>query len=244
MPESFTQSLPFLADGLKLHGVLHLPDYPPKALIVGCHGLMANKSSPKQIELARRCIAWGAAYFRFDHRGCGESEGLFETDTTIENRVRDLIAAVDAGRHALGGEFPVGLFGSSLGGTVCLVAAQRIAPFAIVTLAAPIRSKTIQVPNDAPESLKDEILRDRLRFDISDELRSISHILIVHGSHDETVDMQNANWIYSRAKEPKEKLILEDADHRISDPNHQQRFMQATAQWFLNCYSDQNADLR
>ena len=86
MPASTAQSLPFLADGLKLYGVLHLPDCPPKALIVGCHGLMSDKASPKQVELARRCVNWGAAYFRFDHRGCGESEGRFEADTTVGNR--------------------------------------------------------------------------------------------------------------------------------------------------------------
>ena len=242
MTEHAMQSISFSVDDLQLYGVLHLPDSPPKALIAGCHGLMSDKASPKQIELARRCVKWGAAYFRFDHRGCGESEGQFEADTTVENRVRDLSAAVDAARHTLGKTLPVGLFGSSLGGTVCLLAAQRIAPFAMVTLAAPVRSKSIQVPDDSPQSLKDEILRHRLQFDITNELRSIDHILVVHGSRDETVDVENADVIFAYAQEPKTTLILENADHRISDPEHQERFMQATTQWFADCYFDRFVD--
>ena len=238
MPEHVIRSIPFFVDDLKLHGVLHRPDSSPKALIVGCHGLMSDKASPKQIALARRCVKWGAAYFRFDHRGCGESEGRFEADTTVDNRARDLIAAVDAAHHTLGRNLPVGLFGSSLGGTVCLIAAQRISPFAMVTLAAPVRSKAIQVPDDSPDSLKNEI-KDQLRFDITTELRSLDHILVVHGSCDETVDVSNADLIITNAKEPKTTLILENADHRISDPIHQERFMQAAAQWFSDCYFDQ-----
>lgn len=239
MPEPFTQSVTFFVDGLKLRGELHLPANHPKALIVGCHGLMADKSSPKQIELARRCVVWGAAYFRFDHRGCGESEGRFEEDTTIEKRSRDLIAAVDASIHTLGRKLPVGLFGSSLGGAVCLIASARISPFAMVTLAAPVRSKSIEIPDNTPESLKNEILKNRLHFDITAELSRIDRILVVHGSRDETVALENADWIFKYAQEPKAALILDDADHRISDPTHQEHFMQAATQWLSKCYSDQ-----
>ena len=244
MPESFTQSITFSIDGLKLCGVLHLPVCTPKALIVGCHGLMADKSSPKQLALARRCVAWGAAYFRFDHRGCGTSEGLFEEDTTIENRVRDLIAAVAAATHTLGKTLPTGLFGSSLGGTVCLIASSHISPFATVTLATPVRSKSIHVPENIPEPLKNEIFRGRLRFNLTAQLTSLDHILIVHGSADETVAVENAHWIYAHAKEPKTELILENCDHRISDTNHQKRFLQAATQWFSDCYFGRLADSR
>jgi len=242
MAKHVMRSISFSVDDLQLNGVLHLPGGSPKAVVVGCHGLMADKASPTQIELARRCVKWGAAYFRFDHRGCGESEGRFEADTTIENRGRDLIAAVDAACHSIGGDLPVGLFGSSLGGTVCLVASASISPFAVVTLAAPVSSTSIQIPGNAPESLRNEILRNQLQFDITAELTSVNHILVVHGSHDETVGVENADLIFKYAREPKTTLILENADHRISDPIHQKRFMQAATQWFSDCYFDQFVD--
>ncbi len=231
-PPPVEQPVWFTVQGLRLSGTLHRPNGCPKALIVGCHGLQADQSSPKQIALAHRCTALGAAYFRFDHRGCGQSEGLFEADTTVETRSRDLVAAVAAARQAIGEDLPVGLFGSSLGGTVCLITASQLSPFAMVTLAAPVRSRSIEMPPDTPASLKSELFGHRLRFDITHTLSSIDHILIVHGSADETVGVDNAHWILQHANEPKETLILPDADHRISDAGHQQRFMQAAIQWF------------
>ncbi len=225
----------FAADGLKLSGVVHLPERSPKALIVGVHGLLSDKSSPKQITLAKNVNRRQMAYFRFDHRGCGESEGSFNTQTTLANREADLIAATRAAREILGPEIPVGLFGSSLGGTICLKAAGQIAPFALVTLAAPVRSRSIQIPDDSPDSLRDEILGNRLRFDIKEELSNIGSILIIHGSADATVPADNAETIYRLAKPPKEKIVLENGDHRVSDPQHQTLFIKAATDWFAKC---------
>ena len=225
-------SISFVTQQLKLSAVLHLPNQDPLAVIVGCHGLMADKSSPKQIELAKRCMARGMAYFRFDHRGCGQSEGVFEADTTLENRRTDLIAAVHAAVKVLGKDLPIGLFGSSLGGTVCLSAARSISPFAMVTLATPVKSRPIHLPKDSPQSLKNEILKKQLKFNLTTMLGSIHHILIIHGSKDETVPRENADTIYRMAKGPKKLMLLEGGDHRISDTLHQKMFLQATTRWF------------
>lgn len=217
-----------------MSGALHLPKQQPVAVVLGCHGLMADKHSPKQIELAKRCTARGMAYFRFDHRGCGQSEGVFEIDTTLENRITDLLAAARAAAAALGTDVPIGLFGSSLGGTVCLAAAQRISPFAIVTLATPVQSRSIHIPDDSPQSLKNEIFEKQLAFDLAAILGSIHHILIIHGSCDETVPINNARMIYRLAKKPKKQIILAGGDHRISDSDHQEIFLNSSVQWFAD----------
>lgn len=239
MLTNLEQSVFFVADGLKLSGVLHLPTHEPLAVVVGCHGLMATKNSPKQIELARGCTAIGMAYFRFDHRGCGESEGDFEIDTTLENRKSDLVAAVHAAYHTLGKNLPLGLFGSSLGGTVCLTAARRLSPFAIVTLAAPVHNRSIHIPEDSPESLKNELAKNRMTFNITDTLGSIHDILIIHGSSDVTVPVDNAHTIYRMANDPKRQMIVESGDHRISKRSDQENVMRKTVQWFSGCYKDQ-----
>ena len=228
----------FVAEGLRLSGILHLPDKNPLAVVVGCHGLMANKNSPKQIELARACTTIGMAYFRFDHRGCGQSDGIFERDTTLENRQSDLTAAVHAVENAVGKNTPIGLFGSSLGGTVCLATACRLSPFAIVTLAAPVQSRSIQLPEDSPQSLNNEIGRNRLAFNIAETMGAIHHILVVHGGNDETVPVENADIIYRIADQPKKRLILKGGDHRVSDTAQQKIFVQATVQWFKDCYQN------
>jgi uncharacterized protein len=234
----------FVSDGLKLSGVLHPPDAPPVAVIVGCHGLKADKHSPKQLALASRCMAERMAYFRFDHRGCGASEGVFEEHTTLANRRADLIAAVQTAKRATGADLPIGLFGSSLGGTVCLAAAQEVNPFAVVTLAAPIQSRSVRMPADSPASLINDLVANRLSFDIRPSIRSIHHILVIHGSADETVPTENAHSIYDLARPPKEKIILPNGDHRISERSQQNRFIDTAVRWFVTCYREQFRTIR
>jgi esterase/lipase len=135
----------------------------------------------------------------------------------------------------MGKKMPVGLFGSSLGGTVCLTAASGLSPFAIVTLAAPVESRSIRMPEESPESLKNEIGGKRMTFNIGGLMTAIHHILVVHGSSDETVSVENARTIYRMAGEPRKKLILNDGDHRISNRTHQEIFIQAALKWFVDC---------
>lgn len=232
------QKIDFNVDGLKLSGILHLPAHPPAALIVGVHGLMADKNSPKQIALAKHVTAMKMAYLRFDHRGCGDSEGVFNEQTTLENRRSDLRSAIQAARQVVG-RIPLGLFGSSLGGTVCLTAAKQVTPFAMVTLAAPVQSRTIQLPLDSPDSLKEELVSSRLSFNIKEEINHIHHILIIHGSADTTVPVENADTIYRLSNHPKKQIVLENGDHRISNPLHQKQFVEAAANWFGECYEAQ-----
>ena len=233
------QKINFKIDGLNLSGVLHYPENTPTALIIGVHGLMADKNSPKQIALAECINALKMAYLRFDHRGCGQSEGSFNEQTTLENRRSDLIAAIQAAQNIVGKTIPIGLFGSSLGGTICLTAAKQVTPFAMVTLAAPVRSRSIELPADSPQSLKSEIIGNQLRFDIKEKIYNIHHILIIHGSADEIVPIENADTIYHLSSQPKKQIVLENGDHRVSHPLHQQQFLDAATNWFFNCYQQQ-----
>jgi alpha-beta hydrolase superfamily lysophospholipase len=72
-----TEEIMFSSDGLCLRGTLHRPscDLPP--VVIGSHGLLSSRRSPKQIALANRCCRYGMAFFRFDHRGVGDSQGPF-----------------------------------------------------------------------------------------------------------------------------------------------------------------------
>ncbi|MBR9980379.1 MAG: damage-inducible protein CinA, partial [Desulfatitalea sp.] len=61
-----------MSDGHRLTGTLHLPDVERPPVVIGCHGLLADRRSPKQIALASALGRLGIAYLRFDHRGCGD----------------------------------------------------------------------------------------------------------------------------------------------------------------------------
>jgi alpha-beta hydrolase superfamily lysophospholipase len=227
--------LHFTSDGLNLVGTLHLPDRPLAPVVIGCHGLLADRSSPKQISLARACNREKLAYFRFDHRGCGDSQGDFGTVTSLEARCRDLKSAMERLQHqsVVG---PVAcVFGSSFGGTVVLSLAAQIADQvtnqvtlpALITYAAPINHATIQVSairDKQGRPVNPGWLPENMAFDITDRLDRITNLLVSHGQFDETVPLDHARTIFKMAREPKKLLIQKGGDHRMSDRQHQLEF--------------------
>jgi alpha-beta hydrolase superfamily lysophospholipase len=224
----------FPCDRLVLQGYLHLPPQTRPPVVIGSHGLYSSGNSPKQIALAEECNRLGIAYFRFDHRGCGKSQGEFEEVTSLEARCRDLIAAAAAMRARTDLEDQLGLFGSSMGGTVCLSAAGELGAQALVTFAAPIRSR---IPAGSPRftaQRKDGIYLDaaKTRFDITGRLAANENILVFHGDSDDVVPVSHAEEIYDLAGEPKKKIIQKKGDHLMSNPEHQQTFVRETSMWF------------
>ena len=229
--DSVPEAIVFKSDEFKLKGYLHLPPAPSPPFVIGCHGLFSAKNSPKQIELARQCNRLNMAYFRFDHRGCGESTAPFEDVTSLNKRCVDLKAAANMlrARNDLGNH--MGLFGSSMGGSVCLAAAGDLAARAVVTWAAPIRSADLVRPQTRSTAGSNTPFKDN-PFDISNRLTGLSHIHIFHGDADETVPLPHAEEIYARVNEPKKLSVFPLSDHRMSRPSDQQVFQREAARWF------------
>jgi alpha-beta hydrolase superfamily lysophospholipase len=233
--KSIIEDISFLSDGFKLKGYLHLPSTDRPPVVIGSHGLYSSSSSPKQIALADQCNRFGIAYFRFDHRGCGNSEGKFEEVTSLEARCRDLAdaVAVITGRSDTGDRF--GLFGSSMGGAVCLSVASELGADTLVTFAAPIRSRILE--NELPLSENSDtpgIFLDtqKRRFDISDRLPVICNILVFHGEADDVVPVSHAEEIYSFVKPPKKLIKQKQGDHPMSNEAHQKTFIKEASLWF------------
>ncbi|HMA85387.1 MAG TPA: alpha/beta fold hydrolase [Desulfosalsimonadaceae bacterium] len=229
------QTIWFKSDGLNIHGTLHLPDMPKPPIVVGAHGLMSDGDSPKQVALAEKLNEIGIAYFRFDHRGCGKSQGEFSEVTTFDGRCRDLLDGIKTLLDMDVTDGRIGLFGSSLGGAGILACASEINPRAVVTVAAPIRSGAIHPPyiNDtANQPMLESLSRKKLFFDISNRVAGISNLLLFHGDADPIVPYENALEIYERASAPVELVRLENGDHPMSDEGHQAAFMARTIEWY------------
>jgi alpha-beta hydrolase superfamily lysophospholipase len=227
----------FKTDGLRLRGTLHRPPRPLPPVVIGLHGLLSDSTSPKQIALAECCNRKGIAYFRFDHRGCGTSQGRFQEVTTLENRCRDLLSAAALIRSQPDLDDRIGLFGSSLGGTVCLASAHRIAPAALVTLAAPLKSASVsrsRVIGGAGPGLPISFYRQNLRFDIAGCLGGIRNLLIVHGESDDIVPVSNARTLFHAVSAPKRLIVQPGGDHRVSNPEHQRQFLRHASLWFAS----------
>ena len=238
-PGVMIKEITFLSDGFELHGTLHLPAAERPPVVIGSHGLLSSSSSLKQIALARKCTAAGIAYFRFDHRGRGKSEGVFKEVTSLEARCTDLVCAIKCIQSRTDIGNTLGLFGSSMGGAVCISVASTFAVNALVTVAAPVRSDSIiealKKRSDS-KSLKPLFEEKFLKSDLSEKLAGLHHILIFHGDSDNVVPPSNAQEIYSKAGSPKKLIMQKDGDHRMSNKAHQENFIKEAARWFQTCF--------
>ena len=231
-----TADIQFTADGFQLKGTLHLPaaDNPP--VVIGCHGLLSDRSSPKQIALAQACNALGLAFFRFDHRGCGESAGRLEAVTSLEGRASDLLHAIRLLESRPGLGKRIGLFGSSMGGAVCLRVSSERPVAAVVTFAAPVRSLPLERPGRPDASPERNRIASVLReaFELGSALGRVRNILVVHGEADELVPLSHAHEIVDHAGEPKRLLVQKGGDHLMSDATHQTEFIREASLWLSN----------
>ena len=217
-----TATIAFTSDGYRLAGTLHLPKATPCPVVIGCHGMMADRNSPKQVGLAQACSRQGIGYFRFDHRGCGESQGEFNQAASLEARRRDLANALAIVRSLDACNGTLGLFGSSMGGAVCLSVHEIADVSALITFAAPLHSR---LPHAAERHLD-------VSFDIIETVQGVKSIHIFHGEQDEIVPLDHARMLYAVAAQPKKLTIQAGGDHRMSDRGHQDAFIRQCVAWY------------
>ena len=230
------EEIRFSSDNYLLKGYLHLPPVDRPPLVIGCHGLFSDRNSPKQLQLAQQCNQNGIAYFRFDHRGCGQSNAPLDEVASLQARCIDLKAAAKMLRNRDDIGVQMGLFGSSFGGVVCLATAQYLKANTLITWAAPIRSFELVESKSNPAEQKETTGSDqpfrKNPFDISNQLAGIQNILIFHGDADEIVPLLHAQEIYERVSQPKKLVVFSTSDHRMSNPTHQKDFIQEATRWF------------
>ncbi|MCP4720981.1 MAG: prolyl oligopeptidase family serine peptidase [Desulfobacteraceae bacterium] len=239
----------FQVDGLTLKGVLHLPEIKDPPLVVGSHGLEGSSLSAKQMVLSRLLPAKGMAFFRFDHRGCGGSQGNFLIDTSLKKRTRDYIGAV---RHILELNLTsrkLGIFGSSMGGATCINAWESLGPLGAdicggVICSAPVQSRTIEnIPiqaNGNRPALPLSFFKKNLLFNLLDKTKILHHLLIFHGNADEVVPVSNAHEIYARMQSPKKIIIHKGGDHQMTSKEHQAEFAREVVDWYLTLFKSDN----
>lgn len=231
--------LAFSADGRKLVGTLYQPAAQNPPIVFGSHGLLGTRKSPKQIQMARLCLANGWAFFSFDHRGCGESQGNSSDTPDFAGRCSDLKHAVKFILKRYDFNAMVGLFGSSMGGAVCLGVASDVPVHSLIVYAAPIRTGPLpgmdaagELPVDIPGVPSGVWRCPAFHFDVTEHLSRIRHILIVHGDADPVVPVSHAREIYEAVGNPKKLMILKQGDHPMSRPVHQKQFFQEAGAWF------------
>ena len=197
-----------------------------RIVVIG-HGVTGNKDRPALIALADGLADAGISAIRFSFSGNGESEGAF-TDSTITKEVADLGSVIDDLS-----EYKICYVGHSMGGAVGVLRAATDARIEVlVSLAGMVHTKAFAdrefgdvIPDkgfmwDEPDCPLSQIYMDDVAtIDSVAKLASKFAVpwLLVHGSEDDIVPIQDSIDILNFANESTELLELPGVDHVFSD---------------------------
>jgi uncharacterized OsmC-like protein/esterase/lipase len=237
----------FPSQGQTLAGLLETPDQTVRAYVLFAHCFTCGKDIAAASRISRFLVQHGFAVFRFDFTGLGNSDGDF-ANTNFSSNTEDLISAA----HFLqqNHQAPELLIGHSLGGAAVLaMAAQLPEVKAVVTIAAPFEAshvlhnfnahlETIETDGQAKVSLgpreftvKKQFLDD-LRSQTTDHIKHLNKaLLVLHSPVDLTVDITDAEKIYTAAKHPKSFVSLDTADHLLSKVIDSEYVAQTISGW-------------
>ena len=226
-----------------------------RPLLILCHGIprgdLPQEGADADAEpdggyaaLAERCLAEGFSCFHFNFRGTGESGGNFD----LSGWNRDLVAVLDYWEErGLFSSFY--LWGFSAGAAVsCHVASFDGRVGAVALAAGPAEFNNIFTLRDIDGIITRfrsvGIIRDA-SFPEDPEswlkgihsvnpLASVARIsprplLIVHGTGDDVIPCEDAHKLYERAGEPKQLLIIPEAEHQL---RKNQEAVSACLKWF------------
>lgn len=208
----------------------HSAESPLFAAIIA-HGLFSSMASEKLTLLTSSLAGAGGMALQFDHGGCGDTAGDI-TQTSLSSRKAEYLAAAQYLREQAPG-LPLVYLGSSMGGSVALLAGQELPPACTVIWSAPLDYRPLAGRiEDGPDLT---VLGDDLvNHDLQAAAAATPNLLVVHGEKDEVVPVSQAQEAHALAPEPKDILILEGADHRLSRIKDQKRAIDHTISFVLD----------
>ncbi len=197
-------------DGLEAVGWFISPVGPEdRGTVVVFNGNAGNRAH--RLPLAEGLAARGFGVFLVDYRGFGGNEG----SPSEEGLAADARAAVEVlvGRPDVDPDRVV-YFGESLGAAVALGLALEREP-AVLVLRSPFTSLPEVARVHYPFLVVPGLVRDR--FPNLERIRRVDvPVLVVAGSGDRIVPIEQSRAVYEAASGPKRMVVIEGADH--NDP--------------------------
>ena len=236
----------------------------PFPAICKFHGL---PGSPNQVSgISTRLAEAGFLVLTFDFRGFRRSEGIF----SLAGEVVDAKSAIT---HLINSNLVipgwVGVYGASYGGAVAVCAAARDSHISAVCLRAPvydtyafarsplIRPEVNRIFEETPDEMHglvdptmrkhmlDRMVDDGRRFNPMKEISKISPrpLLVITGDADMRIDVDGVRGLYDLAGKPKELVIVEGADHVLSDSRAYEDTVNSVVAWFQDvCTTNEMID--
>ncbi len=205
------------------------PDTTEQILLIG-HGVTGNKDRPWIEQFACSIAATvSIPVLRISFSGNGDSEGRF-ADSTVSKEVEDLGSVIDAVKTAGYGQ--VIYAGHSMGGAVgVLRAASDDRIHKLISLAGMVYTARFLEVEFGEVTPDDGFMWDDedcpLSKAFADDMKAIDNVLekaeairipwlLVHGTEDDVVPIEQSREIFERANEPKKLIELPGVDHVFS----------------------------
>lgn len=211
------------AQGERIDYTYHHGRQGVRTLAIIGHGVTGNKDRPFVVALAEALARAGIPAVRFSFSGNGSSGGKF-SESTISKEVEDLGAVIDAAHDR-----EVIYIGHSMGGAVGVLRTatdRRIK--GLVSLAGMVHTKAFAerefgmvkpgegfMWDDTNCPLSQKYMDDMAKIGTVVEHGANIHVpwLLVHGSEDDVVPMQDSYDIFARANQPKQLIELKGSNH-------------------------------
>jgi uncharacterized protein len=209
--------------GEKLDYTLHTPSKESNTIVVLGHGVTGNKDRPFVVALAEDLAEAGVHALRFSFSGNGASGGRF-VDSNISKEVEDLGAVLDKLSSS-----KIGYIGHSMGGAVGVLRAARDPRINfLVSLAGMVHTKAFAerefgtvtpgqgfMWDDSNCPLSEDYMNDMRKIDtvVNEAPKIKTPWLLVHGSEDDVVPVQDSRDIFAKANEPKKLIEIPGANH-------------------------------
>ncbi|WP_454061882.1 alpha/beta hydrolase [Candidatus Nitrospira salsa] len=226
-------------EGEKIDYTFHAGEKGTKVMVVLGHGVTGNKDRPFVVALAEALSHDGIPALRMSFSGNGDSEGRFE-DSTISKEVNDLGSVFDV----LDG-WNILYVGHSMGGAVgVLLASQDPRIVGLVSLAGMVHTDAFSQREFSDVTPDKGLMWDEPACPLSqvfiDDTSAIGTVvtrapsikvpwLLVHGTADDVVPLQDSLDIFERANDPKQLVQIEGADHVFS--THTPKMVKVVHEW-------------
>ncbi|HVY69586.1 MAG TPA: alpha/beta fold hydrolase [Verrucomicrobiae bacterium] len=210
------------ARGERIDYTFHAGDNAKPLVILG-HGVTGNKDRPFVVALANALAADGFPALRISFSGNGASGGRF-VDSNITKEVADLGSVIDAV-----GNRPFGYIGHSMGGAVGVLRASQDPRIKfLVSLAGMVHTKAFAQREFGMVKPGEGFMWDDENCPLSaaymNDLSTLDTLvdrgpkirvpwLLVHGSEDDVVPIQDSRDIFARANEPKQLIEIPGSNH-------------------------------
>ncbi len=203
------------------------------ALVILGHGVTGNKDRPLLLAIATVLSAHGWPCLTLSYTGNGASEGMFE-DSNITKEIADLQAVLET----VPCDVKVAYIGHSMGGAVgVLTAARDMRIFALISLAGMTHTAAFaqrefgEITPGAGFMWDDENCPLSQKFmddltQIGDTLPAAEALpqpwLIIHGSEDDIVPVEDGRDAYQAATSIKQWLEIPGEGHSFSESSYPQ----------------------